>query len=269
MISQFRDASSFVAFRKVNSLAVDGWCRQIHLPHATFSHVQSLHRTAQMTCVHWLKLCAEKAFLHPRITVHPLLHATLSTSSFYLSCVVVVLFSEPRPVVHVSNHTPLLHRHLRRWFRLRIEGRTNTWQLISVNINRQRSSDISVIKEKLLGPARVHAHVPVIFSIQETKSWDVTNLKLLGYVCHVIKFGFATLLVSKQLGTTERSWRHEERCTAVLFGTTLMVAYASDSSKSMGMYEAVISSVLGVLREGRRGAARDFHISGDLNVAGL
>ena len=43
-----------------------------------------------------------------------------------------------------------------------------------------------------------------------------------------------------------------------------MVAYAPDSSKSMGMYEAVISSVLGVLREGRRGAARDFHISGDV-----
>ena len=118
------------------------------------------------------------------------------------------------------------------------------------------------MKEKLLGPARVHAHVPVIFSFQESKSWDVTNLKLLGYVCHVSKFGFAMLLVSKQLGTTERAWRHEERRTAVLFGTTLvMVAYAPDSSKSMGMYEAFISSVFGVLREGRRGAASDFYIT--------
>ena len=31
--------------REVNSLAIDGKCRQIHLPHATFSHVQSLHRS--------------------------------------------------------------------------------------------------------------------------------------------------------------------------------------------------------------------------------
>ena len=30
---------------KMNSLAIDGWCRQTHLPHATFSHVQTLHRT--------------------------------------------------------------------------------------------------------------------------------------------------------------------------------------------------------------------------------
>ena len=35
----------FVACWKVNSLAFDGSCRQIHLPHATLSHVQSLHRT--------------------------------------------------------------------------------------------------------------------------------------------------------------------------------------------------------------------------------
>ena len=32
------------------------------------------------------------------------------------------------------------------------------------------------------------------------------------------------------------------------------------------MYEAFISSVLKVPREGRRGGARDFHITGDLNL---
>ena len=39
------------ASRKVNHLAIDGVCRQIHLPHATFSHVQSLrgsHSTDDM-----------------------------------------------------------------------------------------------------------------------------------------------------------------------------------------------------------------------------
>ena len=41
----------------------------------------------------------------------------------------------------------------------------DTWQLISVNINRECSSGISVIAEKLLQPVRMRAHVPVIFSI--------------------------------------------------------------------------------------------------------
>ena len=44
----FRDAFSFSACQKVDSLAIDVVCRQIHLPHATFSHAQSLHSTDDM-----------------------------------------------------------------------------------------------------------------------------------------------------------------------------------------------------------------------------
>ena len=100
-----------------------------------------------------------------------------------------------------------------------------------MNINHERSLEIFVHKEKLLGSAREHALVPVIFSIQEAKSWDVPNLELPGYVCCGGKFGFATLLVSGQYCTIKRSWRLEERCTAVLFGTTLVMG------KSTEMYE--------------------------------
>ena len=38
----------------------------------------------------------------------------------------------------------------------------------------------------------------------------------------------------------------------------VMAVYAPDSSKSLEMYEDCISSVVKVLREGRRGGARDF-----------
>ena len=93
-----------------------------------------------------------------------------------------------------------------RRFRLRTEGQVNTKQLISVSMNRQRSSVISVIKQKLLGLARVHAH--------------------------------ATLSVSDEFCKIKRSWRFEQRCTEVLFETTLVMAvYAPDSSKGMGLYK--------------------------------
>ena len=43
----------------MNSLAIGGRCRQIHLPHATFSQVQSLHRSHSThdMCA-WLKVLA-------------------------------------------------------------------------------------------------------------------------------------------------------------------------------------------------------------------
>ena len=110
----------------------------------------------------------------------------------------------------------------------------------------------------------MHVRVPVIFSIQETKSCDVLDLKLLGYVCHGGKSGFATL---EQFCTIKTSWRHEERCTAILFGTTLvMTVYAPDSSKDMELYETCVLSVLRVLRERRRGGVNKFYVTGDINV---
>ena len=81
-------------------------------------------------------------------------------------------------------------------------------------------------------------------------------------MCHGSKLGFATWLVSDQFRTIWRSWKFEERCTAVLFGATLvMAAYIS-----WEMYETCISSVVEVLRERRRGGAKDFCTTGDLNV---
>ena len=45
-----------------------------------------------------------------------------------------------------------------------------------------------------------------------------------------------------------------------------MAVYAPDSNKSLKMYEECVSSVAKVLREGRKGGARDFFLTGELNV---
>ena len=92
------------------------------------------------------------------------------------------------------------------------------WQLISLNINRRCSSAVSVNVENLLTPVCAHAHRPVIFPVQKTRSWNVPELKLVGHVCYGCKMGLATLVVSDQFFKIKRSWSFEERCTAVLFG---------------------------------------------------
>ena len=46
----------------------------------------------------------------------------------------------------------------------------------------------------------------------------------------------------------------------------VMAVRAPDSKKSLEMYAECVSSVVKVLREGRKGGARDFYITGDFNV---
>ena len=80
-------------------------CRQIYTcrtPHFTVTP----HHTAQMTCVHWRKgfLCA-KISLYPRVMVHPLLHATLSTSSSTSP----VLLSSSSPNPDLLSTYPIIH----------------------------------------------------------------------------------------------------------------------------------------------------------------
>ena len=131
---------------------------------------------------------------------------------------------------------------------LETQAQVNTWQLTSVNVDRQCSSDISVITEKLLKSVRMHSRVPVIFSIPETRSWDAANLELSGYLCYGI-VGFGSVLQNEEIV--------EVRSTAVLFGTTLVMAVYAPAGKTE-MYEAFISSVTKVLQAGRRGGAREF-----------
>ena len=86
-------------FWKLNSLAIDRGCGQIHLLHVSFSHVQSLHSTDDLCA--WLKFELRPQNIHSS-TRHVSPCASQYTehqhkfSLTYLSC-------ETRPVVDTSN----------------------------------------------------------------------------------------------------------------------------------------------------------------------
>ena len=92
-------------------------CRQIHLPHASFSHVQSLHRSHSTDdmCA-WLKgpnqlktNCVPKTFTHPRVMFHLAPHSTLNTSTSSLSRTSPVLHSSTSPTPGLLSTHPFTH----------------------------------------------------------------------------------------------------------------------------------------------------------------
>ena len=82
-------------------------------------------------------------------------------------------------------------------FRLKSDRQTFVWQLISININRQRTLDISIIKKrkrKRLESTQVCMLIVIILSIQDGKSLDVSNLELTGNELYEDKSELSKLL---------------------------------------------------------------------------
>ena len=93
------------------------------------------------------------------------------------------------------------------------------------------------------------------------------NLSLLGFVFSGGKFGLTTLDVSDRFCNAQRSWRSEERCTAVLFESVFVMAvHAPDPGKDLEEYEKLMKETTNNLHEGRRAGAKRFYIAGDLNI---
>ena len=112
--------------------------------------------------------------------------------------------------------------------------------MISANINNEKSSHVEMIAQRLLkNSARPSA--PCIFALQETRFWDTPTLTLPGFVIYGSPSGLATLLVSDRFFKIKRSWCAEERCTAVLFGSVMVMSvYAPDCKKELKMYEKFV-----------------------------
>ena len=77
--------------------------------------------------------------------------------------------------------------------------------------------------------------------LSKNPSLGMFQISLSKSVCFGSKTGLTTVLVSKNLPPIQRSWRHEARCTAMLFDKTIVMAvYDSDSDKDWEQYEACV-----------------------------
>ena len=92
------------------------------------------------------------------------------------------------------------------------------------------------------------------------------NLELKG-LCYGNTNGYASLLVSDKFSTIKRSWETEERCTAILFGATMVMSEnAPDSKKTWQCTKNASPVWLKISAKVVKGGARDFYIAVDINV---
>ena len=125
---------------------------------------------------------------------------------------------------------------------------------------------MSVIVARRLTLVCAHAHLPVIFSYQERRSWEVADLESLGSMCVVVatlgsprwwlRISFFKL---RDLGGSKRDVQPSLRNCFV------MAVYAPDCNKDSDVHEPSMN-VTKIFWEGRRAGAKDSYISGDFDV---
>ena len=112
-------------------------------------------------------------------------------------------------------------------------------------------------------PRKLVQRRTMILPLKETRSWDVDNLSMPGFVfVYGSKKGFHHALVSDRICNEQKSWKTEERCSAVLFGSVMVI------EKDFEENEKFMAALVKEMQEGRKKGARRFLIAGDLNIEG-
>ena len=101
-----------LAGNKVPWQSIDGWCRKMHFPRATFSHALSLHiahSTNHLFTLAQVKDHVCRKVSHPRIMDHFAPHLTRNTCTSSLSPTSPVLLSSSTPNPDLLPPTPFAH----------------------------------------------------------------------------------------------------------------------------------------------------------------
>ena len=113
---------------------------------------------------------------------------------------------------------------------------------------------------RFLSAEFVRADLSFILALQKTRSWNAEEMRVPGFFVDGSEFGLTSLLVSDHFCNAQKTWRSDERCTAVLFGFS-MVCMLLTREKTL---KNTRSSKL--LCEGRRSRATRFYIAGSLKI---
>ena len=113
---------------------------------------------------------------------------------------------------------------------------SGSWQLISAGVNREECANQGLIQKKRLRmPKFARASLPMIFALQDARdsfvgcaefefAWIVFFWQQLLALCGCVRV----------FSNVWRSWRFEERCTAVLFRLVMVMSVYAAAAQTLG-----------------------------------
>ena len=104
--------------------------------------------------------------------------------------------------------------------------------------------------------------LPCFYALQETDHWTISAMNVPGYVVYGTDHGRTAMLCPREVNHFRRSWVDNERCTAILVGSTMLFSvFMPRSGRDEVEYIEALELVRATLTEGKRMGAVVFFSS--------
>ena len=129
--------------------------------------------------------------------------------------------------------------------------------------NRENDDWCCECLDDLRNKHRILHEYSCFYALQETDNWTTSAMSVLGYIVCGSDHGKTAILWLWEVNHFRRSWVDHERCTAIMFGSLMLLSVnMPHSGRDEEDYIEASETVRASLTEG----AVDFFIGGDLNI---
>ena len=141
------------------------------------------------------------------------------------------------------------------------------WLFCTIELNREKGDWCCEWLDDLRHKHHILHELPCFYVLQETDHWTTSARNVPGYSVYGTDHGRTDILCPWEVNHFRRSWVDNERCTAILVGSTMLLSvYMPHSGRDEVDYIEPPELVRATLMEGKRMGAVDFFIGGDLNI---
>ena len=111
------------------------------------------------------------------------------------------------------------------------------------------------------------SYTSVSAHLQETDNWTTSAVNVPGYIVRGTDHGRTAILCPREVYHFRRSWVDNDRCTAILVGSMMLLTeYMPHSGCDEEDYIEALETVRAIPTEGRKVGAVDFFHDGEINI---
>ena len=130
----------------------------------------------------------------------------------------------------------------------------------TVNLNREKGDSCCEWLDDLRHKHHILHDYTCFSALQETDNLMTSAMNVAGYIVYGNDLGRTAILCPREVNHFRRSWIDNERCTAIMVGSTMLLSVYIYICRTVAVMRRTASRLWRRLTEGKKAGAVDFFI---------